>query len=170
MNVAQPSNDIGLFTEIGRLIAADDAPPWLAQHLRSWVGSLFLDRYVQKIQPTKAQMRKTLKRVEDAASLLTGELASVPVREFLELPPFGPFADLRALDHDLSDLASRAGSAANSERLSTAANVTRSGRGKASPTGAISPKGYCALLVAETWKYFHKQYPSLEVHGPPKPR
>jgi hypothetical protein len=154
-----PSGNIEAYINAASLIDADGSAPWLPEHLRSWAPSLFLDRWVAEKQPTRRQMRLILQRVEDAATLLGRALGSAPVREFLEGPPYGPFPNLGHLTHDLSDLADRAARANDSEALATKSGVTRPGRGKAMPAGAISPMTYCALLVSETWNHLHGAEP-----------
>jgi hypothetical protein len=149
------SANIEDFETAARLIATDRMAPWLPEHLRSWAPSLFLDRWVAEKQPTRRQMRLILQHVEDAAALLGRALGSAPVREFLEDYSNGPFPNLSQLRSDLGGLAARARRAADSEALATKSGLTKPGRGKAAPAGAISPTTYCALLVSETWRYLH---------------
>ena len=154
-----PTTSLEPYEEIARLIAGDDAPAWLADHLRRWGPSVFLDRAVEKRQPSRSEMRQCLVKIKDAASLLQRALAEASIREFLEAPPLKPIDNIGALDRSLTDLADRAGRASKSPVLATENEETRPGRGPAKPAGAYSAQAYCALLVAETWKHFHGCYP-----------
>ncbi len=165
MEIVMPSRDINHYIEMAGLIAGTDGPPWLPEHLRRWFGSLFVDRGVEQSQPTRAEMRKALGRIEAAALLLDRTLLSAPVLEFLECPSRGPMRKREALVREFADLASRARQSANSENLVTKEGVTRSGRGKAAPPGAFSPLAYCALIIAEAWKHFHGSYPSRSLNA-----
>ena len=160
VNVVTPSSDIKDFVAIAQLIAGADAPPWLSEHLRRWIGSLFVNRGVEQRQPTRAEMRKILAGIETAATTLSNALASPPVLEFLGTQPLGPIRKREDLSRDLADLASRAKRAADFKILVTAEGVTKAGRGKALLPGTILSRAYCALIVAETWKHFHDSYPS----------
>ena len=153
--IDMPQGNIESFHEIARLIAGDDAPAWLGEHLRRWSPSLFLDRQVAAKQPTRSEMKAILAHVEAAASLLGRALSSMPVREFLEGAPLKPIANIGTLMRDLRDLAGRARTAADSAALSTEGGVTRAGRGKATLPGSYSPEVHCAIIIAETWKFFN---------------
>ena len=154
MGIFLPSSNIDDFVQVARLIGGDSMPPWLPEHLRKWTGSLFLDRWVAKKQPTRAEMRSILQHVQSSAELLIRSLGSAPVREFLEATPNSPFSNIGQLTHDLEALVLRAYLANNSAALATKAGTTKAGRGKAAPISAISPPVYCALIVSETWKFF----------------
>lgn len=113
VDVVTPSSDIKDFVAIAQLIAGADAPPWLSEHLRRWIGSLFVNRGVEQRQPTRAEMRKILAGIETAATTLSNALASPPVLEFLGTQPLGPIRKREDLSRDLADLASRAKRAAD---------------------------------------------------------
>jgi hypothetical protein len=59
---------------VARFVAGSDAPPWLAAHFERWASSLQVDRFVHEMQPTKAEMKKRLAEVKDAALLLRDAL------------------------------------------------------------------------------------------------
>jgi len=161
MSVARPSDALELYVEIARLIAGDDAPPWLAKHFKRWAGSLFLDRHIQTGQPTKSEMKKELQSVEEAAAQLSFSLSELKIREFLEAGSLGPIDYIGTLTRCLDDIADRAARAMNSDALSRPDGITRPGPGPALPPGVTSPQGYCALLIAEAWREFHGSYPAL---------
>ena len=72
------------FVEVARLIAGDNAPEWLPRLLHSWMCDLHRARFVDSQRPTRTRMRQRLDRCEAAAWLLSEELASTWVPEFLE--------------------------------------------------------------------------------------
>lgn len=153
-----PSNDPRTFEDIARKIAGANAPPWLAEHLRRWSPSLFLDHHVEAIQPTKSAMKGQLAAVGDAALLLGRALTDTSTREFLEIS--GRIENTLALVNPLLDVAGAAERASASPALSTEAGKTRAGRGRAVPPNTFPAKVFCAALIAETWAYFHNCYPS----------
>jgi hypothetical protein len=118
-----------------------------------------LDRGVHARQPSKAQMRKRLAKVANAATVLQRALEDVAIKEFLELEGAIRIQNDGGLDHTLRMIAERAALASNSPRISSSSTKAKRGRGKALPTNAISPKGFCAIIISETWKYLHGQYP-----------
>ena len=146
------------FINVARLICDSDAPPWLADQLWRWNGWLYSDRHVEKIRPTRPQMRSTLLEVENAAFLLTEVLAPSWVREFLEASPHGPIVDPERLIRALEDLSYRASQAQNSHDLATKAGATKPGPGKARPEG-MSPQTLCAVMIWEAWKHVHDEEP-----------
>jgi hypothetical protein len=155
---SKPPVSVPTFTDVARLVAGADAPPWLSEHFKRWAPSLALDRCVQAVQPTKAAMKKQLTAVEDAALLLARALSDASTREFLEIA--GRTENTVALVNPLHDVAERAKRAAASPALSTQAGKTKAGRSRAMPPNAISAKTYCAVLIAETWAYLHGRHPA----------
>jgi hypothetical protein len=149
------------FAQIADLIAGPHTPAWLSDHLRRWADSLSLDRAVQQFQPSKAEMRELLIRVLGAAEFLQCAVAHPAVREFLESPPAGPIENIVLFDQNLRDLADRAESALKEPTLTNEAGKTKAGRGRAMPPEAASPQIYCAMLISETWKHFHRRYPGV---------
>jgi hypothetical protein len=96
---------------------------------------------VQEKQPTKAEMKKRLLEIRDAALLLRRALSDAPMREFLETEGSIRIENIGGLDHTLRMIAERAERAAASPTITTTAGETKKGRGKALPLEAISPKG-----------------------------
>jgi hypothetical protein len=157
------------FADIARLIAPNNTPVWLAEMLRDWTPSLALDRYVQEKQPTKAEMKKRLLEIRDAALLLQRALSDAPMREFLEREGSIRIENIGGLDHTLRMIAERADLAAASPAITAAVGKTKKGRGKALPLNAISPKAFCALIIAETWAYLRGTKPHLNFRACFKP-
>jgi hypothetical protein len=147
------------YEEIARSIAGAGAPAWLTEHLKHCAPSVFLGRAVEERQPSRSEMRAHLVEIKNAASLLQRALGEPSTREFLEAAPLKAIENVGTFDRSLRDLADRAQRASKSPALATETGTTKAGRGPATPTGAISARTYCALLVAETWKHFHGDYP-----------
>jgi hypothetical protein len=63
------------------------------------------------------------------------------------------------LEHVLKGISGGAKIATES-LVSTATGATKPGRGKALPRSVISPKAFCALIVAEAWAHLHADYPA----------
>ncbi|MEI9930296.1 MAG: hypothetical protein WDM89_07025 [Rhizomicrobium sp.] len=147
------------FQQLAGLLAPSPAP-WLAEHLFSWACSLYLDRNVFKKQPSRAHVRKSLKNIQDAALTILHSLNDGAIRDFLDAGGSTVkrmHGNFEAVFRDLADSAQRA---SYSPMLANKAGKTRAGRGPAMPEGAISAQVYCALLIAETWKYFRGKYPA----------
>lgn len=149
------------YEEISKLIAGEDGPPWLPKFLSRWAPSLTIDRNVQVRQPGRADMRKILRTIGEAAALITRGLGESSVREFLEDGPLGPMPYVGVLDHALRDLEARASQAQGSPHLVNSKGITKAGRGRAAPSGAFPPQIYCALFIAEVWRHFHSEYPTI---------
>jgi hypothetical protein len=73
--------------------------------------------------------------------------------EFLDAALLDPIRNSELLVCELSNLASLAKRSANSEALRGA------GRNKAAVAITFSTLTYCAILIAETWKYLHGAEP-----------
>jgi hypothetical protein len=146
-------------TEVAGLIAPTNAPAWLTTLLRDWVPSIMLDRGVHMVQPTKAEMRDQLTQMADAAAILQRGLSNVSTKEFLELEGGVHIENFGGLDHTLRVVGERAALSAASPRIA-AAGKAKKGRGRALPSGAISPKAFCALIVAETWAHLRGDQPA----------
>jgi hypothetical protein len=148
------------FEEIARLIALSaSAPPWLPTYLRNWAPSLMVDRHVHAMQPKKSKMKRRMKEIQEAATELLHMLRDVPTKEFLEVEGRLQIENVGGLEHVLEGISGGAKIAGGS-LVSTATGATKPGRGKALPRSAISPKAFCALIVAEAWAHLHGDYPA----------
>ena len=127
------------FNNVARIICDGDPPPWLADQLWRWNGSLYHDRHVEDMRPTRAQMRGSVLEIEEAALLLTEALAPSWVREFLDASPSGPIADPERLIYALGDLQYRASQAQNSPELATKAGGDKAGSRKGPTGGHVAP-------------------------------
>jgi hypothetical protein len=147
------------FEDIARIIAAPaGAPPWLPTFLESWAPSLMIDRFVHQMQPPKSKMRQRMEEISAAARVLQQMLHHVPTKEFLENEGHLRFEKAGGLENTLKVIEEGA-KVASASLARAAMGTTRSGRGKALPKGAISPKAFCAVIVAEAWAHVHGDYP-----------
>jgi hypothetical protein len=92
------------YAEIARLVAGEKAPPWLADHFRRWIPSLYLDRHVAAQQPTRAQMRRSLEQMAADPEFAEVAASEIPVREFLESPPLGTIEEFASAEQRAEDL------------------------------------------------------------------
>ena len=111
-------------------------------------------RFVNSQRPTRTRMRQRLDRCEAAAWLLSEELASRWVREFLEADPYDPLPDLDQTIRILEDLADRAHQAGASAALVTEAGVTKAGSGRARPVAAVSAQTIAPSLFWRPGSFF----------------
>ena len=160
MRTRTSSRALENFIEVARLIAGDAFPEWLPQLLSNWTSDSFRERWMERHQrPTRAAMRGMLSRFETAACDVIEGLESPWIREFLEAEPNSPLTNPELIIHVLEDLADRANQAWASAALATDAGATKAGSGKARSVASVSAQTYCALLILETWKFFHGAEP-----------
>jgi hypothetical protein len=151
--------DKSKFRELARmLIREDDPPKWLCGFFEGWSPSVLLDRGVHLIQPTRKEMRKRLATVAAAADVLIAALNHTATREFLDAADTETAAEYDAIA--LSNLKNRATNGLKLPSLATPRGRTRSGRGKALLPGSVSPKVFCAAIVAEAWNVVRGGYPA----------
>jgi hypothetical protein len=151
------SPPIEAFESVARLIVPNP-PGWLIEHLRRWLPLFAVA--AEKLQPSRAEMRANLTKVEEAASFLSGALRSSPIVDFLDLAAEQPLLAPGNLQVPLIDLCDRAARASRSPALVDSEGRTKGGKGRARSAPGISARAYCALLIAETWLYFRGRYPS----------
>jgi hypothetical protein len=96
------------FIETARLIAGEDPPRWLAEHLQRWSSSVMLDGMVHAKQPGKAEARARLQKVGEAAEFVGRELDDPIVADCLLADEYGPLPDGAATDIVLHDVRRRA--------------------------------------------------------------
>lgn len=144
------------FINVARFICRVDPPSWLTEELWRWNRWLYSDRFVEESRPSRAQMIRTLREVEEALFVVTEALGSPWVREFLDTSTRGPIVDPQHLMAALEDLQDRALQA--QANLITKAGVTKPGPGKARPE-EMSPHTLCAIMIWEAWKHVHKAEP-----------
>jgi hypothetical protein len=145
------------FTDVARKITGGDPPTWLVDTLKNWAPCLAIDRGVAFRQPGRSEMKKKLRGVRDAASLIVSALHDGATRDFLDVAPPGDILYHGQIDHMLGDLVRRAEHGIDS--ISTADGKTKAGRNKAVPPDAFHPKTLCAALILEAWTFVHEVEP-----------
>jgi hypothetical protein len=60
----------------------------------------------------------------------------------------------------VDDVQARADRASKTPDLVDSKGKAKAGRGRARPSGAISAQTYCAIFIAEVWKFFRGKYPA----------
>ena len=158
MSIRPPSNSVADFEAVAQLIVSN-SPEWLAEELMRWAPTIFLSYAVEKRQPKRAQMKKILTAVSDAAALLIRALREAPVCEFLNAGGDGPMDKPSNFQWILREIQSRAERAGKLPNLVGSDGQLKAGRGRAMPDGATSAQTFCALYIAEVWKWFHGEYP-----------
>ena len=162
---ARPSSQ-----ELSRLAAliAGAAPPlWLGRFLSEWSSSLFLDRGIFEIQPTKSHVVEALKEMladirrpnASALNILEG-VASVELLTFLKHEERRRDSETKGLSVTLSDLDVWVTDALQSKELAGKNGTVRKGRGRAMPPGGLAPKDYCAVIVTEAWSFCRGRWPN----------
>jgi len=150
---------VDAFRPVAELIIPDP-PTWLAEHLQRWSSTIFLGHAVELRQPTRAEMVEILTEVGDATALLRRALGEPSVREFLYPGDAVSLAHLALLRTAIDDVQARTDSASKMPSLVNGKGKAKAGRGRAQPPGAISAQTYCALFIAEVWKFFRGEYPA----------
>jgi hypothetical protein len=145
------------FESVAQLIKPNP-PVWLIGHLRRWLPLFAVA--AEKLQPSRAETRAILTKVEEAASLLTGALGDTAIVDFLDHGADQPLSAPGNSRVALIDVRNRAATANGSPTLVDSKGRTKAGKGGARPRAGISARAYCALLIAETWLYFRGYYPS----------
>ena len=143
--------------------------PWLVEMALARLG----DRRLT-IEQQKEVVSRDTDPVEGAMAGMVGRL-TIPssLRQRDDQKPnrgsADPYFQVRTFEIDeeflgfrsaLPLIAARAHRAARSPALSKQSGKTKSGRGKAVLPGMYNPKIFCALVIAEAWKFIHGKYPT----------
>jgi len=146
--------------EIGRLIAPTDTPPWLTDYFVYWATPLASEWSVEQLQLPKAEMKEQLTRVVDAADVLNEVLSQPIPKAYLErIHGIAIDKKLAGFQDSLLSIRRYAYLAATSSALLDEAGNTKRGRGKTQVPGGLDPKDFCALIIAEAWKFTRGTYP-----------
>ena len=154
-----PDNPARKLRPVAELITSNP-PFWLSEHLSEWVGRTYAYRADEEGWPTRGEMKKLLVNSYTWASSLRQALDNPLVCGFLSAGGNGAMDDPRLFQKMLDDLRWRAAGAVKSPALVGKNGKLKPGRSRVRNDGAMSGRTYCALLVAEAWKWFHKRYPS----------
>ncbi|HEY4275994.1 MAG TPA: hypothetical protein VGM68_10950 [Rhizomicrobium sp.] len=154
-----PSQQLPDYEAVAKLLAPNP-PPWLSGYLKRWAPSIFLHHGVEQRQPTRAEMREILIEIVKSAGLLQRAIIEPSVQEFLSGVSTEPLELPVKFQSLLGELKKRADLASQSPILVDHKGKTKGGRNRAFPVEAISAQTYCALLIAEVWKWFRGDYPA----------
>ena len=119
-----------------------------------------MSQAVERRQPTRAEMLAKLKRIRNAAAILRHELGDASVCEFLSEGGSQPLDAAQKFQMIVGELEIRAERASKLPNLVNKKGRTKAGQGRAQPDGAISTQTYCAMFIAEAWKWFRQEYPA----------
>jgi hypothetical protein len=143
------------FEDIARTITGKDAPLWLVESFvafEPWIGD---DNCAAETLGNRAEARKRLKEIKDAASAILRAVDDSGFRSFLEGPSLGEI-DFR-LGLLLKDLICRVNK--SDARLVSKGAKTKAGRGSAKPPDYLPPKTICAAMIAEAWSIVRGKEP-----------
>jgi len=145
------------FDDIARLIAGNSPiPNWLPGALEHFSARLMFARRLEEGQPGRADMKRRLRLVTNAARFLLDAIKDMPTLGQLDYagPDAVSAADLNAPAHLLVELRDRA------ERAEKTI-PKGGGSGRAFAGCSASPMDHCAMLISEAWCMVHDE--------PPKP-
>jgi hypothetical protein len=145
MSMQLPSTQIDTYREVARLVAGENAPDWLAGHFASWTPTVFLDRAVSKVWPSRKGLLEQLNNVKIATAFLQQSINSPAMRSALCLQN----VTVVRLCQMLTEIGQNAALAATSNELVDNQGKPRPGR------PSQDARLLCAALIAETWAYFH---------------
>ena len=156
-----PPRSVEEFEPIAKLLTPNP-PAWLNEYLHFLYWSVWRNWVLEREQPSRAELMRTLAEVNKAAAVLLRHLGSRPVvLEFLGVASGGPLAlgKIGFLLAMLADVANWATKASELPTLVTPGGKTKPGQGRANPTKTIPARTFCALVIAESWKHFKGDYP-----------
>ena len=146
------------FLDVARTIAPKDTPPWLAVLLEDYGAQIAKERELQEDLPTKAYIKEKLVKIDHAAQILIELLNDATAMVFIEAESNAQI-DVIVLETHLRRFANAVQLAAASRAITGAKGKAKRGRGKATARIWLSPKDYCALVVAETWLFIRGRRP-----------
>ncbi len=156
-----PPRSVEEFEPIAKLLTPNP-PAWLNEYLHFLYWSVWRNWVLEREQPSRAELMRTLAEVNKAAAVLLRHLGSRPVvLEFLGIASGGPLSlgKIGFLLAMLADVANWATKASELPTLVTPGGKTKPGQGRANPTKTIPARTFCALVIAESWKHFKEDYP-----------
>jgi hypothetical protein len=144
---------------VARLIEPTNTSPWLTDYFVYWATPLASEWSVERLQLPKRKMKEQLTRVVKAADALVTALEQPVATSFLERANGIVIAEKFAGFHDSLLSIRRYAHLATTSSLLQSAGKTKRGRGRTPVPGGLSPKVFCALIVAEAWKFVRGRYP-----------
>jgi hypothetical protein len=101
------SKDGASFAEAARLVAGENPPQWLINHLHRWSSSVFLDGNVHARQLGKAEARNRLRELRSAVELIDREIRDPITSELWPAEEFGPMPTNASMDAVLREIRRR---------------------------------------------------------------
>jgi hypothetical protein len=142
------------------LLLTPNGPEWLKESLHLFCYDVWRHRVLEEERPTRAQLLEMMTEVKGAVDSLMKVLTRADHLAFLgskDRPLSLP--GIMFLQMHLRDIGDRASNACQSPELVGEDGKGRPGQGRAYATKILSPRNYCALVIAECWKRFNGNYP-----------
>lgn len=147
-------------TDIARMIAPKNTPPWLADLLTAYGREIAQELNIQETLPSKADMRNRLLDGKEAAGRIINILNDPMTMVFMTTESGITLGNIAQFEIGLNRFAKSAELAAASPMISGPGGKTKRGRGKAMFRTAPLPKSFCALVIAETWLFVRRRRPA----------
>ena len=148
------------YSHVARLIDGGNSSPWMHKYFFDYAICLFNSIQVDKITPTRKEIKSRLEKAAAAARLLVRELDDGDIVDFLEAGGLAQIENRNRFQSNVALLALCADQAILSSDITTARGKARPGRGRAMLSDAFSSHVFCAVIIAEAWKCLRGKYPS----------
>jgi hypothetical protein len=148
------------FAEVARLIAPKDTPSWLPDLLAAYGREIAQDRDILEALPSKAAMRNRLLDSKEAAERIISLLNDQMTIFFMYTESGIRLQNAVQFESQLKQFVKATELAAASPMVAAAGGKTKRGRGKAMVRTAPLPKSFCALVIAETWRFARRRRPA----------
>ncbi len=149
----RPARELESSREIALLIAGDESPEWLAKLIDDILDGIKFRRLLDRIEPTRAELRSRFEKLREAKDLIFRALYSPQVRDFLGSPAPGVISH-EDFARALVDFGKRIDRADKDKALIDAVGQAKRGRGRARAAMRPPTEVAVALLIAEMWRYF----------------
>jgi hypothetical protein len=151
---AQVSRDN--FRRIAELIVKK-APDFLIEYFERCAPSVHVHGHIMRIAPSRRQLRARLESMQNSPAEAQSGLRDTFVGDFLRKVSREASLDFLTFSSDASALTTAIKVALDD--LVNSAGRTKAGRGKTQISNSLSADMFCALVVAEAWKFFYENYP-----------
>lgn len=149
-----------IFSDVARLIAPKTTPSWLPDLLAAYGREIAQDRGIQESLPSKASMRSRLLSSKEAAERIISLLNDQITMLFMSTESGIRLQNEVLFELQLKQFVKATELAAASPMIAAAGGKTKRGRGKAVVHTAPLPKSFCALVIAETWRFARGRLPA----------
>lgn len=146
------------FGEIAKLISGRrDPEPWIAEVLKNWSPTVFVDIHVQSRQPTRREMVQKLKSLEASATYVATALQDPAVLDFLQVE--SPIDRPDSMSDLMRSIAARASTVKDLPALVRPDGRIKAGTGKALLSPGNTAEMLCTMVIAELWNTVRGAYP-----------